>query len=169
MATPLLVKLFLQLITKPSPLQHVVPRTDDHWYATNQCTSYNTDTGAEYTYTQGDVVTSYGGSYGINAKGLSPGAKAGIGVGVGLGVPLLLGVLYLIYLVRRNTARKEAAAAAADGGVSSHSGSSAPQPQPGYMPVNHDYGQQNMYEASYEMSSDTHKNTPPQEMSTLRH
>ncbi|KAJ5396947.1 hypothetical protein N7509_005060 [Penicillium cosmopolitanum] len=183
--------------------------TDAYWYATNQCSSSNTDTGAEYTYTQGNVVTSYGGSYGVNAKGisirwkeadfattttssspttsrtstststskasdfnssagLSPGAKAGIGVGVGLGVPLLLGVLYLIYLVRRNTARKEAAAAAADRGMSSHSGPSAPQPQPGYMPVNHDYGQQNMYEPSYEMSSDTHKDTPPQEMSTLR-
>lgn len=177
--------------------------SDNYWYSTNPCSSSNTDTAAEYTYTQGDTVTSYPGSYGVNAKGisirwksgdfatstssstssgtststgtsnassssagLSPGAKAGIGVGVGVGVPLLLGVLYLIYLVKRNTDRKNVAASA--GVLPSGSEPTAPQPQAGYMPVNHDYGQQNMYAASYEMSTDAQKDTQPQEMSTLR-
>lgn len=52
--------------------------------------------------------------------------------------------------------------------MSTVSGAPAPQPQPGYMPVNHDYSQQNMYTPSYEMSSDANKDTQPHEMSTLR-
>ncbi|KAJ5111516.1 hypothetical protein N7532_002051 [Penicillium argentinense] len=177
---------------------------DNYWYSTNQCSSSNTDTAAEYTYTQGGTVTSYSGSYGVNAKGisirwksedfatqtstisststntstsnasngsssggLSAGAKAGIGVGVGVGVPLLLGVLYLIYLVKRNMDKKEAAAAVSPQGHAVPPASETAT-QPGYMPVNYDYGQQNMYAPSYEMSSDGQKDTQPQEMSTFR-
>lgn len=44
---------------------------DNYWYTINQCSSSNTDTDSEYTYTEGDIVTSYDGSYDVNAKGIS--------------------------------------------------------------------------------------------------
>ncbi|CAI7598787.1 unnamed protein product [Penicillium manginii] len=53
------------------PHGYIAAGNDNYWYTINQCSSSNTDTDSEYTYTEGDIVTSYDGSYDVNAKGIS--------------------------------------------------------------------------------------------------